>query len=223
MTKEERLEKQKNRLFEMRSFDNEYRRAYGQVGGIDEVGRGPLCGPVVACCVVLPEDIEILGIDDSKKLSKKKREELYDQILEKALAVGIGQKDNKVIDEINILEATKLAMKESIEKAQKMLEKRDLGLLEHVLIDAVTLTGISQSQTGIVKGDTKSLSIAAASIVAKVTRDRMMEAYAEQYPGYGFESNMGYGTEKHYEGLREHGITPIHRLSFLRSFTDGEH
>ncbi|MBQ7703006.1 MAG: ribonuclease HII, partial [Firmicutes bacterium] len=191
MTKEERLKKQKKSLFEMRSFDNEYRRAYGQLGGIDEVGRGPLCGPVVACCVVLPEDLEILGINDSKKLSKRTREALYDQILEEALAVGIGQKDNHVIDEINILEATKLAMKESIEKVQKMLQKRNLAPLEHVLIDAVTLTGISQSQNGIVKGDTKSLSIAAASIVAKVTRDRIMEAYAEQYPGYGFESKMG--------------------------------
>ena len=222
MTKEERLQKQKERLYEMRSFDNEYRHAYGQIGGIDEVGRGPLCGPVVTCCVVLPEDLDILGINDSKKLSKKAREALYDQILEEALAVGIGQKDNHVIDEINILEATKLAMKESIEKAQKMLQKRNLPPLEHVLIDAVTLTGISQSQSGIVKGDAKSLSIAAASIVAKVTRDRIMEAYAEQYPGYGFESNMGYGTEKHYEGLRKYGITPIHRLSFLKSFTGNE-
>lgn len=220
MTKEERLEKQKQKLLTMRAFDDEYRRAYGMVGGIDEVGRGPLCGPVVACCVVFDNSVDILGIDDSKKLSKKHREELYDLILDKALAVGIGQKDNKVIDEINILEATKLAMKESIEKAEKMLEKRDLGSLDHVLIDAVTLRGISQSQTGIVKGDTKSLSIAAASIVAKVTRDRMMEAYAEQYPGYGLESNMGYGTAKHYEGLRQYGITPIHRLSFLKSFID---
>ncbi|MBR5740097.1 MAG: ribonuclease HII [Firmicutes bacterium] len=222
MTKEERLEKQKKQLFEMRTFDNEYRRAYGQIGGIDEVGRGPLCGPVVACCVVLPENIEILGINDSKKLSKTAREKLYDQILEEALAVGIGQRDNKVIDEINILEATKQAMVESIDKAQKMLQKRNLRLLDHVLIDAVTLNGISQSQNGIVKGDTKSLSIAAASIVAKVTRDRIMEAYAEQYPGYGFESNMGYGTEKHYEGLRKYGITPIHRLSFLKSFMGNE-
>lgn len=206
----------------MRSFDDEYRRAYGQLGGIDEVGRGPLCGPVVACCVVLHEGTGILGINDSKKLSKKAREELYDMILEEALAVGIGQRDNKVIDEINILEATKLAMKDSIEKAEKMLQKRDLGPLEHVLIDAVTLNGISQSQTGIVKGDARSLSIAAASIVAKVTRDRMMEAYAEQYPGYGFESNMGYGTEKHYDGLRKYGITPIHRLTFLKSFLENK-
>ena len=219
MTKEERLEKQKLQLSRMSAFDSEYRRAYGQLGGIDEVGRGPLCGPVVACCVVFGDNVDILGIDDSKKLSKKRREELYDQILDTALAVGIGQKDNQVIDEINILDATKLAMVESIEKAQKMLEKRNLGPLEHVLIDAVTLSGISQSQNGIVKGDTKSLSIAAASIVAKVTRDRLMEAYAEQYPGYGLESNMGYGTEKHYEGLRKYGITPIHRLSFLKNFT----
>ena len=197
-----------------------HKSGYKFIAGVDEVGRGPLAGPVVTAAVVLPEDFDVLGVDDSKKLSKKHREELYDLILDKALAVGIGQKDNKVIDEINILEATKLAMKESIEKAEKMLEKRDLGSLDHVLIDAVTLSGISQSQTGIVKGDTKSLSIAAASIVAKVTRDRMMEAYAEQYPGYGLESNMGYGTAKHYEGLRQYGITPIHRLSFLKSFMD---
>ena len=216
MTKAEREEKLKARHAEMSAYDAQFRRAYGNIGGVDEVGRGPLAGPVVTACVVLPEDFDVLGVDDSKKLSLKKREELYDQIMDKALAVGIGMCDNTVIDEINILEATKRAMAESIGKADKMLKKRDLGSLDHVLIDAVRLTGISQSQTNIIKGDATSLSIAAASIVAKVTRDRMMMAYAEEYPWYGFESNMGYGTKKHYEGIEAHGITPIHRRTFLK-------
>ena len=216
MTKAEREEKLKLRLHEMSAFDAQYRHAYGVIGGVDEVGRGPLAGPVVTACVVLPEDFDVLGVDDSKKLSLKKREELYDQILEKALAVGIGMCDNNVIDEINILEATKRAMVQSIDKADKMLQKRGLGNLEHILIDAVHLDGISQSQTDIIKGDATSLSIAAASIVAKVTRDRMMMAYAEEYPWYGFETNMGYGTKKHYEGIDAHGITPIHRRTFLK-------
>ena len=216
MTKAEREEKLKARHAEMSAYDAQFRRAYGNIGGVDEVGRGPLAGPVVTACVVLPEDFDVLGVDDSKKLSLKKREELYDLIMDKALAVGIGMCDNTVIDEINILEATKRAMAESIGKADKMLKKRDLGSLDHVLIDAVKLTGISQSQTNIIKGDATSLSIAAASIVAKVTRDRMMMAYAEEYPWYGFESNMGYGTKKHYEGIKAHGITPIHRRTFLK-------
>ena len=216
MTKAEREQKLIARHNEMSAYDAEYRRAYGNIGGVDEVGRGPLAGPVVTACVVLPEDFDVLGVDDSKKLSLKKREDLYDQIMDKALAVGIGMCDNTVIDEINILEATKRAMIQSIEKADKMLQKRDLGHLEHVLIDAVKLTGITQSQTNIIKGDATSLSIAAASIVAKVTRDRMMMAYAEEYPWYGFESNMGYGTKKHYEGIESHGITPIHRRTFLK-------
>ena len=216
MTKAEREEKLKQRLNEMSAYDAQYRRAYGTVGGVDEVGRGPLAGPVVTACVVLPEDFDVPGVDDSKKLSLKKREELYDKIMERALAVGIGMCDNNVIDEINILEATKRAMAQSIEKADKMLQKRDLGPLDHVLIDAVKLTDIKQSQTNIIKGDATSLSIAAASIIAKVTRDRMMMAYAEEYPWYGFESNMGYGTKKHYEGIAAHGITPIHRKTFLK-------
>jgi ribonuclease HII len=216
MTKAEREEKLKKRHDEMSAYDAQFRMAYGNIGGVDEVGRGPLAGPVVTACVVLPDDFDVLGVDDSKKLSLKKREELYEVILDKALAVGIGMCDNQVIDEINILEATKRAMAESIEKADKMLQKRDLGSLDHVLIDAVKLTGISQTQTNIIKGDATSLSIAAASIVAKVTRDRMMMAYAEEYPWYGFESNMGYGTKKHYEGISAHGITPIHRKSFLK-------
>ena len=218
MTKAEREQKLLQRHNEMSAYDAEYRMAYGNVGGVDEVGRGPLAGPVVTACVVLPEDFDVLGVDDSKKLSLKKREELYDQIIDKALAIGIGMCDNTVIDEINILEATKRAMAQSIEKADKMLQKRNLGRLEHVLIDAVHLNGIIQSQTNIIKGDATSLSIAAASIVAKVTRDRMMMAYAEEYPWYGFESNMGYGTKKHYEGIETHGITPIHRKSFLKGY-----
>ena len=217
MTKQERLERDIAKLAEMKKREDELRsEGYRFVAGLDEVGRGPLAGPVVTACVVLPDDFDVLGVDDSKKLSLKKREELYEVILDKALAVGIGMCDNQVIDEINILEATKRAMAESIEKADKMLQKRDLGSLDHVLIDAVKLTGISQTQTNIIKGDATSLSIAAASIVAKVTRDRMMMAYAEEYPWYGFESNMGYGTKKHYEGINAHGITPIHRKTFLK-------
>jgi ribonuclease HII len=217
MTKQEREQKMILRLAEMKRYENDLREQGAvYIAGMDEVGRGPLAGPVVAACVVLPADFGVLGVDDSKKLSLKKREELYEVILDKALAVGIGMCDNQVIDEINILEATKRAMAESIEKADKMLQKRDLGTLDHVLIDAVKLTGISQTQTNIIKGDATSLPIAAASIVAKVTSDRMMIAYAEEYPWYGFESNMGYGTKKHYEGISAHGITPIHRKSFLK-------
>ena len=146
------------------------------------------------------------------------RSKVYDEIMHTALFVGVGEASPEEIDAINILEATKRAMVQSIEKADKMLQKRNLGSLEHVLIDAVKLTGISQTQTNIIKGDATSLSIAAASIVAKVTRDRMMMAYAEEYPWYAFESNMGYGTKKHYEGIVSHGITPIHRKSFLKGY-----
>ena len=163
-----------------------------------------------------------LGVDDSKKLSQKKREELYDQILEKALAVGIGICDNNVIDEINILEATKRAMVQSIEKADKMLQKRNLGSLEHVLIDAVKLTGISQTQTNIIKGDATSLSIAAASIVAKVTRDRIMAEMDALYPEYGFAGHKGYGTAAHIAAIRQYGLCPIHRRSFCKNFAPDE-
>ncbi len=159
------------------------------------------------------------GVDDSKKLSEKKREELFDKIREKALAVGIGMCDNRVIDEINILEATKKAMAEAIRDADSQLEEKGLSPegTEHLLIDAVSLKDVDKPQTSIIKGDAKSLSIAAASIIAKVTRDRLMAEYHRQYPYYGFDTNKGYGTKAHYEGIDKYGITPIHRKTFLKN------
>ena len=189
---------------------------YDLVAGIDEVGRGPLAGPVVAAAVILPKECKIEGVNDSKKLSAKKREELYDIILEKAVSYGIGIVSNERIDEINILQATYEAMREAL---SQLKPKAD-----YILADAVTIPMVSTPQRGIVKGDAKSMSIGAASIVAKVYRDRMMEAYDEVYPGYGFASNKGYGAAEHLEGIRKQGITPIHRKTFVKNFLpqDGE-
>lgn len=219
MTKTERLEKQRQRLIEMKIFENElYADGVDFVAGVDEVGRGPLAGPVVSACVVLPKDFDVLGVDDSKKVSEKKREELFGVILEKALCYGIGIMDNEVIDDINILEATKLAMRQAIENADKMLAKQFCGAqIQHVLFDAMEIKEVEKPQQKIIKGDAKSVSIAAASIVAKVTRDRMMVEWAKEYPYYAFESNKGYGTKAHYEGIEAHGITPIHRKTFLKN------
>ncbi len=217
MTKAEREKLLAEKLVAMQVYENQLRRqGINYIGGVDEVGRGPLAGPVVAACVLLPEDFDLLGVDDSKKLSEKKRETLYDQILERALAYGIGSADNLLIDEINILEATKVAMKEAIDRAQTMLLDRIEGArIQHILFDAIEIKDLSIPQTAIIKGDSKSLSIAAASIVAKVTRDRQMVNYHSKYPDYGFDSNKGYGTKAHYEGIKRCGITPIHRKSFL--------
>lgn len=188
------------------------------IAGVDEVGRGPLAGPVYAACVVLPKDFDVIGIDDSKKLSEKKRIELDQVIRERALAYGIGIIDNDIIDEINILNATKLAMYHAIEDANDdLIEKMGKGI-EHILIDALELEDIDIKQTGIIKGDSKSVSIAAASIVAKVARDGYMVEQSRIYPYYSFDSNKGYGTKAHYEGLDEHGITPIHRKTFLKNY-----
>lgn len=218
MTKQERLQKMQERYKEMMAFDNEYRGERGVVvAGIDEAGRGPLAGPVVAACAILPEDFDVIGVDDSKKLSEKRREELYEEILNKALAYGVGISDNNLIDEINILQATKSAMHEALINAQKMLEEKTEQKVGYVLFDAVEIKEVDIPQSAIIKGDAKSLSIAAASIIAKVTRDRMMMDYHEQYPYYGFNSNKGYGTKAHYAGIAEHGITPIHRKSFLKN------
>lgn len=218
MTKQERLQKMQERYNEMMAFDNEYRGEKGIiVAGIDEAGRGPLAGPVVAACAILPEDFDVIGVDDSKKLSEKRREELYEEILNKALAYGVGISDNNLIDEINILQATKSAMHEALTNAQKMLEEKTDKNIGHVLFDAIEIKEVDIPQSAIIKGDAKSLSIAAASIIAKVTRDRMMMEYHEQYPYYGFNSNKGYGTKAHYAGIEEHGITPIHRKSFLKN------
>ena len=175
--------------------------------GVDEVGRGPLAGPVVTAAVILPKDFKLLGVDDSKKLSPKKRDELFDQIKEAAVAWAIGRREPECIDEINILEATKEAMLDAIEN----LSVRP----DHVLIDAVHLKKLTIPQTSIIKGDANSVSIAAASIIAKVTRDREMVEMSKIYPGYAFESNKGYGTKAHYEGLKAQGPCPIHRKTFL--------
>ena len=217
MTKEERLEKQRQRLIEMKEREHQlHEEGIAYIAGVDEVGRGPLAGPVVTAAVVLPADFDVLGIDDSKKLSEKRREELYDVITEKALAWGIGMADQQEIDEINILQATKQAMREAIDQADRMLRERTGGSIGRVLLDAVELPGLPVPQESIIKGDAKVLAIAAASIVAKVTRDRMMVRYAEEYPWYAFEKNKGYGTRDHYAGLREHGPCPIHRRTFLK-------
>ena len=208
MTKEERLEKQKQRLIEMKVPEEElHAQGYKCIAGIDEVGRGPLAGPVVAAAVVLPEDFSVLGIDDSKKLSEKRREELFIEIKKHAVAWGIGMADHETIDEINILQAAKLAMKRAL---------AELEDVDYITFDAMKIEDIDIPQESVIKGDSKILAIAAASIVAKVTRDRMMTEYAKQYPGYGFEKNKGYGTKAHYEGISEHGICPIHRRSFLK-------
>ena len=219
MTKQEREQVLREKLQTMQVYERDLRAAGKHyIAGVDEVGRGPLAGPVVAACVVLPEDFDVLGVDDSKKLSEKKREQLYDAILSEALAYGIGMQDNASIDEINILEATKEAMRCAIiEAEQRLREKTGCGI-DHILIDALTLREIAIPQTGIIKGDSASLSIAAASILAKVTRDRMMVEYDSIYPGYAFAKNKGYGTKAHYEGLQAQGMTPIHRRSFLKNF-----
>lgn len=215
MTKEERNLKLIEKLNSMKTYENEFfAKGLHLISGIDEVGRGPLAGPVVTCCIVLKPDFNILGVDDSKKLSEKKREELYDLILSNCICYGIGIVDNEKIDEINILEATKLSMKQSYENANKMLKSLNLGPIEHVLIDAVKLD-LDVPSTSIIKGDQKSISIAAASIIAKVTRDRMMVDYSNEFPYYGFEKNKGYGTKAHYEGIKKYGITKIHRKTFL--------
>ena len=213
MTKKERIEKMKADLVRMSEIENDlYENGYqGQeirtIAGVDEVGRGPLAGPVVTAAVILPQGFDLLGVNDSKKLSEKRREELYEKIMETALAVSIGMRDWQRIDEINILNATREAMTDAI---------RNLPFSpDIVLIDALTLDLPEIPQMPLVKGDSRSISIAAASIIAKVTRDRMMVEYAGQYPGYAFEKNKGYGTKAHYEGLDRLGACPIHRRSFL--------
>mgnify|MGYP002597446187 CR=1 FL=1 len=183
---------------------------YAFVAGIDEVGRGPLAGPVVAAAVILPQECKIEGVNDSKKLSEKKRELLYDEIYEKAVAIGIGMSSEEVIDEINILQATYKAMQQAI---SKLSIKPDL-----LLNDAVTIPDVEIEQIPIIKGDAKSASIAAASIVAKVTRDRMMKEYDIIYPGYDFAKNKGYGTKAHIEGIKKQGICDIHRRTFVKKY-----
>lgn len=206
---EEKLDQERTRLEAMRTFEKKYAQ-YSHICGIDEAGRGPLAGPVVAAAVILPEGCEILYLNDSKKLSEKRREELFDEIQKKAVAVGVGMSSPARIDEINILQATYEAMREAVEK---------LGICPELLLnDAVTIPGMSVRQIPIIKGDAKSVSIAAASIVAKVTRDRLMKEYDRILPGYGFAEHKGYGSQAHIEALKKLGPTPIHRQSFIRNF-----
>ena len=207
--RQEKLKAERERLEGMRVYERRYRER-GTLCGIDEVGRGPLAGPVVAGAVILPEDGEILYLNDSKKLSEKKRELLYDEIMEKAIAVGIGAVSPERIDEINILQATYEAMRIAI---SRLSVRPDL-----LLNDAVTISQVDIPQVPIIKGDAKSVSIAAASIIAKVTRDRMMVQYEDLYPGYEFASNKGYGSARHIAALKEIGPCPIHRRSFIKNF-----
>ena len=209
LKKQEKLQKEIARCEELKRYEKEY-ESFGYICGIDEVGRGPLAGPVVAGAVILPKDCDILYINDSKKLSEKKREELYDVIMEKAIAVGIGYASHIRIDEINILQATYEAMREAI---SKLSVKPDI-----LLNDAVTIPGIDIKQVPIIKGDAKSISIGAASINAKVTRDRLMVEYDKKYPGYGFASNKGYGSAAHIAAIKEIGPCDIHRRSFIKNF-----
>lgn len=203
------LEKERARTESLKVYERQY-EAYGYVCGIDEVGRGPLAGPVVAGAVILPKDCQILYLNDSKQLSEKKREELYDVIMEQALACGIGYASPERIDEINILQATYEAMREAISK---------LSVSPDILLnDAVTIPKVDIRQVPIIKGDAKSVSIAAASIIAKVTRDRLMVKYDSIFPEYGFASNKGYGAQAHIEALKKYGPTPIHRRSFIKNF-----
>ena len=204
----ESYEREVRRTEEMKRYEKQY-DAYSYICGIDEVGRGPLAGPVVAGAVILPKNCSLLYLNDSKKLSEKKREGLYEEIMGSALAVGIGYNTPARIDEINILQATYEAMREAV---RALSPEPDL-----LLNDAVTIPGIGIRQVPIIKGDAKSISIAAASIVAKVTRDRLMVKYDEIYPEYGFAAHKGYGSSAHIEAIRKYGPTPIHRKSFIKN------
>lgn len=205
-----KIQLEKERLMKMRRFEEPlYNKGIKYIAGIDEVGRGPLAGPVVTCAVILKSDLIIEGINDSKKVAEVKREKLYDIITKNCVAFGIGLISEKTIDEINILNATKQAMKDAV---------MNLSVKpEHLLIDAVDL-GIDIPHTAIIKGDAFSISVAAASIVAKVTRDHLMEAYDEIYPEYGFKKNKGYGTKEHIDAIKKFGPCPIHRMSFIGNF-----
>lgn len=206
--RKEKYENEIIRLEKMRYYENQY-SDYSYICGIDEVGRGPFAGPVVAGAVILPKDCNILYINDSKKLSASKREELYDEIMEKALAVGLGVVSPQIIDEINILQATYEAMRIAIKNMQ---------ITPDILLnDAVKIPEVDIKQVSIIKGDAKSISIAAASIVAKVTRDRMMVEYDKIYPEYNFAGNKGYGSAEHRQALKKYGPSPIHRNTFIKN------
>lgn len=206
----EKLRIEQERIEKLKKYEKQYWDKYDFIGGIDEVGRGPLAGPVVTACVVLPKDCDILYINDSKKLSATKREELYEEIMKKAVSVSIGVVSESRIDEINILQATYEAMRQAI---------TDSTVQPQIMLnDAVTIPGVDIPQVPIIKGDAKSISIGAASIIAKVTRDRMMVEYDTIYPEYHFASNKGYGSAEHIEALKKYGPCPIHRRTFIGNF-----
>ncbi len=205
-------DKENARLEKMSIYEKKARsEGYKIIAGVDEAGRGPLAGPVAAACVILPENCFIEGVNDSKKLRAPQREKLYDIILDNAISVGIGIVDEKIIDQINILNATKLAMKQAV---SQLSIKPDL-----LMIDAVSIEDMDIEQRSIIKGDALSISIAAASIIAKVARDRIMNDYDAAYPGYGFTKHKGYGTEEHINAIKKFGICPIHRVSFIKNIT----
>lgn len=206
----DKMRAENERLEMINIFENEgYEKGFTYIGGIDEAGRGPLAGPVVAAVVVFKPGTKIEGINDSKKLSEAKRDELFEIIKEEALDYGIGIVQKDEIDEYNILNATYMAMK----KAVNCLKQKP----DYLLVDAAHIPDVDIEQKSIIKGDSKSISIAAASIIAKVTRDSIMYEYDKMYPEYGFASHKGYGTDQHYKAIREHGITSIHRRSFLKN------
>ena len=207
----EALEKEKQRFLQMCAYEMEaYNAGARLVAGTDEAGRGPLAGPVVAACVILPREVFIPGLNDSKKCTPRQRDRLYDEIVDKAVALGIGISDEKCIDEINILNATKKAMVTAFNELKPV---PDL-----LLIDAVRLEMLDVPQKPIIKGDSLSISIAAASILAKVTRDRLIDEMDAVYPQYGFVRHKGYGTEEHINAIKKYGICPIHRISFIKNF-----
>ena len=208
-SKFDEYQKEIQRIESMKHYERKY-KDYNYLCGIDEAGRGPFAGPVIAAAVILPKDFDILYINDSKKLTEKKREELYDEIIKNAVSYGIGSVPPEKIDEINILNATYAAMRQAI---SNMKIKPDI-----ILVDSLTIPEVHIPQVPIVKGDCKSISIAAASILAKVTRDRLMVAYDKVFPGYGFAHNKGYGTKDHIEALKRLGPSPIHRHSFIHDY-----
>ena len=219
-------EKEYERLMEIKKIEEElYLKGVNSIAGIDEAGRGPLAGPVVVACVIMPRDSMIEGVNDSKKVSEKKREKLYEQIIEEAIAYGVGIISQEEIDRINILNATKEGLTMAIKEMEKDLKEKQRGFEkpEIILVDALTkidTDGISYKS--IIKGDAKSYSIAAASIIAKVTRDRIMRQWNEVYPMYGFEKHKGYGTAAHIAAIKEYGLCPLHRRSFVKNIVKHE-
>ncbi len=214
---EKRINIERERLKEMSTFEERFSEF--TIAGVDEAGRGPLAGPVVAGCVVLDRSKEILYVNDSKKLSEKKRNELYDEIIEKACAYGVGIVDENIIDEINILEATHIAMKKAYEEADKMYRERFGKNINMLFVDALKIKKVDIKQVSIVHGDALSISVASASIIAKVTRDRMMIEYDKKYPEYGFAKHKGYGTKAHIDAIKKYGACELHRRSFIKNFS----